>query len=880
MNARVGNLRACALLLITSVVVSFAQRSSSAAESINYESHVRPILKTHCFQCHGEGGKIEGGLDLRLRRLIVQGGDSGEAFVAGQPRGSLLLQRLLEGDMPPSEVALRPTAGDIAIIEAWIATGGVATQAEPDDLNPDLYITQQDRSYWAFQPVVRPQLPEVRALARTRNAIDQLILARLEPEGLTLSPDVKREALIRRATFDLLGLPPSPSDVDQFVQDDSPDAYERLLERLLSSPHYGEHWGQHWLDVAGYADSEGYTEDDPVRPHAYHYRDYVIRAMNADKPFDQFIVEQLAGDELLTPPFDNLTASQAEKLIATGFLRMAPDGTGISGVDQDIARNDVMAKTIEIVSTALMGLTVGCAQCHNHRYDPILQEDYFAMRAIFEPALDWKDWKPPTQRFVSLYTDADRAAAAAIETEAQQILNERSKQEAVAIETVFQTELEKLVATQHAPIRAARDTLEKDRTAEQKKLLGEYPSVNVTASSLYLYDKPAADELQKMSDQATEIRARKPPEEFVRATWEPAQREPPPTYLFHRGDHAQPKHRVAPQTLTVLTTAKSTAIPEDDPQRPTTGRRLAFAGWLTSGEHPLVARVMVNRIWLNHFGRGLVSTPGDFGFLGERPSHPELLDWLAAEFVDSGWSVKHIQRLILASTTYRQSSARHALGDARDRDNLLYWRMPVSRLAAEAVRDGALAVTGELNARAFGRSIPVMPDPVGQFVIGIENSSAGRPGAVIPMQGEDLRRSIYVEARRTRPLGVLAPFDLPRMEPNCTARNVSTVSTQSLLMMNNEFVLKRGLRLAERVQRETTGGLVAQVELAWQLVFSARPSSSELSQALTFLREQTETFSSSPLPEVKNQTDPTPQTEAMASFCHALLSSNRFLYVD
>ncbi|MEO8498782.1 MAG: DUF1549 domain-containing protein, partial [Planctomycetota bacterium] len=327
-----------------------------SAEEITYEKQVRPILKTHCFQCHGEGGELKGGLDVRLGRLIAKGGESGGAVVAGKPEESLLLQRLIEGDMPPPEVALRPTDDEIATISLWIASGAVASRPEPHDLNPDNYITEEERAFWAFQPVDRKQPPEVQAADRVRTPIDQFIIAKLEANDLSISPDADPRTLVRRVYFDLLGLPPTPEQVDAVVNDSSPDAYQRLLDRVMNSTHYGERWGRHWLDVAGYADSEGYTEDDPVRPYVYKYRDYVIRAFNDDKPFDQFIIEQLAGDELLTPPFENLTPEQAEKLVATGFLRMAPDGTGVGGVDQNLARNDVMAKTIEIVSTSLLGL--------------------------------------------------------------------------------------------------------------------------------------------------------------------------------------------------------------------------------------------------------------------------------------------------------------------------------------------------------------------------------------------------------------------------------------------------------------------------------------------------------------------------------------------
>ncbi len=852
----------------------------AAAPSLSYESDVRPILKTHCFHCHGEAGEREGGLDLRLRRLIAVGGDSGQAIVPGHADESLLWQRLRDGDMPPEEVPLRPTAVEIDTIEQWIAAGAVASQAEPADLNPDNYITEQERSYWAFQPVQRPPVPQVDPTSNVGTPVDRFVLAKQQAVGLALSPQADPATLIRRATFDLLGLPPTPAEVQAFIDDTTPDAYARLLDRLLASPQYGQRWGRHWLDVAGYADSEGYGSEDPQRPHAYRYRDYVIDAFNQDKPFDQFVIEQLAGDELLTPPLENLDAEQTEKLVATGFLRMAPDGTGIGGVDKALASNEVMVKTIEIVSSSLLGLTVGCAQCHNHRYDPITQEDYYAFRAIFEPALNPKKWLTPAQRRWSLYTDADRAQAAALEVEAKKILAERIVKQNEFIEATVQRELAKLDEALRTPLAQARNTPDKQRTAEQKQLLKEHPSVNVTAGSLYLYDRKAADELKKMADQAAAVRARKPPEGFVRAVWEPLDQPPAKTFVFFRGDHQQPTTVVPPRELTVLADSSSSRVPANDVQRPTSGRRLAYARWLTSGQHPLLARVIVNRIWMQHFGQGLVTTAADFGALGVEPTHPQLLDWLADEFAASGWSVKHLHRVIMLSATYQQSSLRHAGGDRIDAGNQLYWRMPVRRLDAESLRDAVLAVAGDLNLKAGGPAVPVMANQVGQFVIGKENLNAGRPGAVLPMHNEDLRRSVYVEVRRSRPLSVMAPFDLPRMEPNCTSRSSSTVSPQSLMLMNSTFVLEASQRFAQRLRREAGDALPDQIRLAWRLCFAVPPSAEQVAAAVGFVESQREVFAADPVVATKTQPAVEPDTEALASFCQALLSSNPFLYVD
>ncbi len=862
-------------------------RPAMADSPLSYEKDVRPILKTHCFQCHGEAGAREGGLDLRLRRLALQGGDSGPAVTPGDAAASLLLQRMQAGEMPPETVQHRPTAAELALLEAWIAGGAPALRDEPADLDPDHYLTEEERSYWAFLPILRPAVPVVDGQPRVRTAIDAFILEKLESHHLTLAPDADRATLLRRVYLNLLGLPPPPEEVDAFLTDTSPDAYERRLDRLLASPQYGERWGRHWLDVAGYADSEGFTDEDPLRPDAFKYRDYVIRAFNADKPLDRFIVEQLAGDELIGSKLTDLTLAEVESLVATGFLRMAPDGTAAAGVDQNVARNEVLAQTLQIVTSSLLGLTVGCAQCHDHRYDPISQADYYALRAVFEPAYDWKNWRTPAQRRVSLYTDADREQSKTIEAAAKQVEAQRAVKQQAFIDAVFQQELAKLPEELREPVRAARDTPEKERTAEQQQLVKAHPSVNVTAGSLYLYDKKAADELQKMADEAAKLRGTKPKEEFVRALWEPADRTPPQTFLFFRGDHEQPRQELAPAELAVLAQHEPCELPVDDPDLPSTGRRLAYARWLTQPKHPLPARVLANRIWLHHFGRGLVATPGDFGQLGSRPSHPDLLDWLASELIASDWSTKHLHRLIMTSSVYRQSSVPAATVDGPDpaevdAENVWLSHYRVRRVDAETLRDCLLAVSGQANWRQFGPAVPVMADTVGQFVIGIENLNAGRPGPVIDMKGEQYRRSVYVQFRRSRPLSMLEPFDAPSMEPNCTVRSSTTVATQSLLLMNSEFLLERAEALAERARHEAGDELADQVRFAWRLVFASSPSETELSAACGFVTDQAGHFAevAANTPVAKGSEPRDPRLDSLTSFCHAILSSNRFLYLD
>ncbi|MDB5335052.1 MAG: Planctomycete cytochrome, partial [Planctomycetaceae bacterium] len=806
------------------------QAAASADEPLTYEKHVRPILKAHCFHCHGEGDELKGNLDLRLRRLIVKGGDTGEGLVAGNPSESMLLQRIKDKQMPPNN-KLVPEK-EVAILEKWIAGGALTATPEPEGNLAGVDITAEEKKFWSFQPIQRPALPAVKDALRVATPIDTFVLAKLEEKGLTFSPEADKRILIRRAYFDLIGLPPSPQEVEAFLADSSLEAYDRLLDRLLESTQYGERWGRHWLDVAGYADSDGYDEVDRVRPYAYKYRDYVIRAMNSDKPFDQFIIEQLAGDELVPQPHKNLSAEHIDLLAATGFLRTPPDGTAANA--SKVSRNAVISETLKVVSTSLLGLTVGCAECHNHRYDPILQTDYYRLRAIFEPALDMKMWKIPQGRLVSLYTDADRAAAAAIEAEAVVIDKERQTKQERYINATLEKELAKLPEDKREACREAHKAPAAKRTPEQLQLFKDFPSLNVDAGSLYLYDSAAAKDLEQDAKRAADVRAKKLVEDFLG----PLTEVPgliPETQLFHRGDPDQPKQTLPPGELTILETALSAPIPAKDPSLPTTGRRLAYARHLVSGKHPLTARVLVNRVWMLHFGKGIVATPGDFGFLGERPTHPELLDWLADDFMMNGWKLKRLQKLIMRSSVYRQSSQRNPAAETADPDNRLLARMPVRRLEAESVRDTILAVNGKLNLRQFGSPIPVMEDDVGQIVVGIENKNGeNRPGPIIPMLGEEYRRSVYVQVRRSRPLAMLDTFDLPTLDPNCTSRNVSTATPQSLMLMNSDFVLENAKLLAARLLVEAGPDQAAQIQQAWQLTFNRPATPDELQAAQNF----------------------------------------------
>ncbi|MCA9116455.1 MAG: DUF1553 domain-containing protein [Planctomycetaceae bacterium] len=885
------------LLAVVPAGAAVAEDAAAQAETagqVFFEPAVRPLLRAHCFHCHGEDPEdIAGGLDLRLRRLMAAGGDSGPAIVPGKHAESLLYQRVASGEMPPGENVHHFNAAELEQLARWIDSGAATKHPEPEKITSGLLFTEADRKFWSFQPVKRPEVPEVRQQELVRTPIDAFLLKKLEEQGFGFAPPATREQLLRRAFFDLLGLPPTPEETAEFLNDTRPDAWEQLIDRLLRSPHYGERWGRHWLDVAGYADSEGYTAADPQRKWAWKYRDYVIRGFNEGRPFNEMIVEQVAGDELVTSPLNDLTPEDAQRLVATGFLRMAADGTADGAVDRTEGTNKVISDTVQIATSALMGITVACAQCHHHKYDPITHEDYYRIRAVFDPAYDWKSWRVPNARLVSLYTAEDRKLAAEIEAEAKKIDAARLEKQAEYIEQTFQKELAKLPEDMREEVTTARNTPEKERTAEQKALLKKHPSVNVSAGSLYLYDKQAADDLKKMAEEAKAVRDTKPVQEFVRCLTE-VPGKVPESFLFHRGDPEQPRAELQPAGLSILqeTAGVDVTLPVNDPERPTTGRRLAWAKHLTSGNHPLTGRVLVNRIWLHHFGAGLVSTPGDFGYLGEKPSHPELLDWLASEFVRQGWDFRQMHRLILMSSAWRQGYAASPQLVEADPDNRLLGRMVPRRLEAEVIRDAILAVSGKLNRRAYGAPVPVMADIVGQIVIGKENLNAGRPGPVLPMHGEEFRRSVYVEVRRSRPLGVLSTFDSPIMEPNCEARSTSTVAPQSLMLMNSTFIVEQSEHFATRLLAEAGAEAPAQVDLAWQLAFARQPSSEEKTAATEFLAAQLEYFrqwvKDHPLPKTERdaQADPVAAAEeralqmTLASLCQSLLSSNEFLYID
>jgi len=840
---------------------------------VTFDHQVLPILKAHCFHCHGEEEKLRAGLDLRFASLIREGSESGSVLVEGDREASLLYRVLAQGEMPPYQDKLL-SAEEIEVIGRWIDGGALVAEAEPDPLPApgEFFIFPTEQAHWAFQPLAKPAPPA--DAGEEIHPVDAFVGAKLAESGLDFSPEADRATLLRRAALTLTGLPPTPGEVRAFVEDESPDAWERVVERLLDSPHYGERWGRHWLDVAGYADSEGYNDRDDLRPDSWGYRDYVIRSVNADKPWDRFLLEQIAGDELVRATHANAQGRAnadpevREMLTATGFLRQAPDGTGSRPDDPDEAREMVINETVNIVASSLLGVTVGCAQCHDHRFDPVPQTDFFRMRAIFEPVYDPENWRQPSSRRSALISPEDKAVADEIEARAKEVEERYIAEMERVVRIIFERELEQIPEEERAFGREAYETPVAERSEAQKEFLADkYPAVNVQRSRLHLFLAKYEDaaELRKdyeeLKEEMDALRAEKPQPDFIRVATEDT-KNVPPTRLFHRGDPTSPVgDPLPPGDLAVL---GGVDFPFDDESLATTGRRLAYARHLTTGEHPLVGRVLVNRFWMHHFGSGLVSDPGEFGVRSTGPSHPELLDWLASEFVERGWSLKEFHRLVMSSRTWRQSSAPDPAALALDSDNILLWRMPPRRLEAESVRDAILAVSGTLNPLPFGPPVPVAQDAGGLFSVG---------GGADSEDGAELRRSVYVQQRRTEPVAMLEAFDAPRMEPNCERRVSSTVATQALELMNGSFVLARSEDFAKRLLEEC-GDSAAPEEIvarAWAAAYGTEPDETRRAELAYFLERQEELLADS------GEDAP---LLALASLCQVLFQTNQFLYID
>ena len=719
----------------------------------------------------------------------------------------------------------------LVLLAAFLDLGLVSSRGQEKKAEPR-------EASWAYRPPVRPALPAVTDHGWVRSPIDAFILAKLEAAGLKPSPEASRVVLIRRVTYDLHGLPPTPADIDAFIHDPRPNAYELLVDRLLTSPRYGEHWASYWLDLVRYAESDGFKADDK-RPLAFRYRDYVIAAFNNDKPYNRFIQEQLAGDELFP--------SNADALVATGYLRHYPDE--YNAVNLELRRQEILNDITDTTSAALLGLTMGCARCHDHKFDPILQTDYYRLQAFFAA------YQPTELPLADGSVAAERAQKQA---EWERCTAEvRQKLEAIEKPHLAKAGSKRL-ARFPEEYQEAYLTPPKKRTQLQSQLAFMVcKQVDVNRDEMVKAMSPGVKtEWQTLTEQLKSFDALKPPPMPTAMAMSEIGVTAPPTFLLKRGDWRARGAEVAPGFPSAIDDREA-PIPDQPKNAHTTGRRSILAAWLTQKENPLTARVMVNRLWHHHFGRGIVATPSDFGVQGDPPTHPELLDWLAVEFMDRGWSLKTVHRLIVSSSTYRQSSAAPDNTLAVDPQNSLFGRASRRRLEGESLRDALLAVSGRLSERLGGPSVfPRLPAET-------PASKTAWPNAADAREGD--RRSVYIFAKRNLRFPLLHIFDVPDNNEPCARRHVSTNAPQALALLNSQLVLDLAKSFAQRVQGETGSDVDAAVDRAMNLALGRTPDAQERLALREFVIRASQGAN---------------VDRAIEDLCHALLNLNEFLYVD
>jgi len=798
------------------------------------------ILAANCVGCHGAPIK-NAGLDLRKRDTILKGGERGAAVAPGSPDISRLYRQVAHLDGPHMPPGKKLSDEDVQTLKLWIERGvpfeDILDQKEEDARASlakleDRPITPAERNWWAFRKVTRPELPAVQSPAWGRNAIDRFLLAAMQKKGLTPSPQTDKRSLARRAYLDLTGLPPTPAELKEFLDDQRPEAFDKLVDKLLDSPHYGERWARHWLDIVRFSDSGGF-EYDRERDNAWRYRDYVIRAFNNDKPYDRFLKEQLAGDELYP--------GNVEARIATGYLRLGVE----NNIKTEQTRIDELDDIVVTTANSLLGVTVGCARCHNHKFDPIPQKDYYRMQAVF---FGVKAEEKP------LVSDAELAK----HKEAVKAIEDLQKPIRKEIRAVEQPTRDKIIAKRKADLpeymRLALATPAEKRTEGQKLNANQVEKSleNIREEDLIAeMPIPARAKRELLQAQIDDLDKQKPRLDTSMSVME-AGREAPPSYFLHRGGIGQKGSRMSPGVLSVAYDGEW-KFPEAPADAKSSFRRAGFAEWMTSPENPLTARVMVNRMWQNHFGEGLVRTPSNFGKMGERPSHPELLDYLASEFVSSGWSIKHIHRLIMKSEAYRMASDDIESNRKIDSGNRMVWRMPRRRVEGEVIRDAVLATAGTLNRAVGGPAVYPYIDPAL-----FQSSSKRTWNGKAVNDPSTYRRSVYVFSKRTIPLPMLETFDRPDTMASCAQRNRSTIAPQALILMNNEFIGIQARHFAQRLQQEAGVDTAAQVKLAYELALSREPRTDELTKAVEFIQSY---------------------PQGLVDFSHALFNINEFVYI-
>ncbi len=759
-----------ALLALVAAALTLCE-TALADNAISYQRDIKPLLQERCYSCHS-ALKQKAGLRLDAGKLIMKGGEDGPAIIPGASAKSLLMERVRSTDederMPPKGKPLAPEK--IALLQQWIDAGAAFPKDEPVPKTP--------AEHWSFQPVQSPPLPAVSDPAWAENPIDRFVFASLEERQWKPSPPARPGALLRRVHLDLTGLPPTPAEQRQFMGPPPQQTLAAVIDDLLARPSYGERWARHWLDVVRYADSNGY-ERDAEKPFVWRYRDYVIQSLNADKPFDRFIVEQLAGDEL--------PDATAETMVGTTYLRLGHWDD--EPADPKTDRFDQLDDIVSTTAQAFLGLTLGCARCHDHKFEPLSARDYYSMVAVFNPLERPRNFR--SELPLPIGTPAQLAALASHERR----LAELSK-------GAFQEEIETL-----------------------KQITPELPQAYLLRESPF----------------------------------------PPETHLLKRGSPASPGEIVPPAVPAILVKEQP---PFPPPAERTSQRRLGLARWLSSVENPLTARVIVNRIWQQHFGHGLVRSANDFGLMGEPPTHPELLDWLAHWFMhEAHWSLKKLHRLILTSRAWQMSTASNPEYAAADPEDRLLWRKPYRRLEVEPIRDSMLAASGRINPTMFG---PAMKPPIPAAAIEA-NTDREKSWQASP-ESEASRRTIYAFIKRGLVVPMFETLDLGDTVSSCPKRQVTTVAPQALTLFNGDFVNEQARHLASRLQTEAGLDFNLQVDLAWRLTVCRPPSAAELSAMQAFNQKETAAL--------RAASAANPECAALEQICRVVLNLNEFVYPE
>ena len=809
----------------------------------DFAREIQPIFQEHCFACHGSETQLHG-LRLDGRSDAFKGGDSGvPAILPGNSADSLLFRYVAGLDpevvMPPEGPRL--TGEQVELLRRWIDEGASWPQEEdPSEVRPSA------SDHWAFQPVSRPELPAVQAEEWVKNPIDAFILAKLEAKGWKPAPAAEPHQLLRRLYLDLIGLPPNLAEQETFLKDPSEAAYKATIDDLLARPAYGERWARHWLDLARYAESNGY-ERDGTKPHAWRYRDYVIRSFNRDKPFDRFVLEQLAGDELAD--------ASAETLIATGYFRLGPwdDEPADPATDRFDQLDDIVSTTSQV----FLGLTLGCARCHNHKFDPLTAQDYYSMVAVFNGLERPQNGR--TELDLPIGTPQQLASYSAKSREIERLQEELNLLRA----TLRRNHLES--GRTNLPALAVQAFLTKDPTREQKGLVKAFAEQLEEEVNNAALPEATRKQLRTRQRGIEDLEASRP--ELTRGYFmQEPDPNPPATHLLIRGSATNPGPEVPPAVPAIL----AHSLFQSESRTKTSGRRLALARWLIDPRNPLTARVIVNRIWQKHFGLGLVRSPSDFGTRGEKPTHLELLDWLAHRFTREGWSFKKLHRLILFSNSYRMSRQWNPDYGREDPENRLLWRLPRVRLEVEAIRDSMLAVSGRLNRSMYGPSMyPKIPK--GALAGHSDPDTVWKPST----EEDRSRRTIYVFLKRSMVVPMLEVLDLCDTTKTASRRMTTSVAPQALTLFNGEFVNRQARYLAARLENEVGIDPEKQIERAYALALTRPPTEREKRNLLAFIKQESRN-------QVRQEgvSPVNARRGALREMCRVILNLNEFVYTD